>query len=655
MNARLIGMIPGLGVLAMILAVVLSGQAAMPGTSRLLAVASSADATAEPRWTGATPTPLRTFHIDHARGDDSAAGTSRAAAWRHAPGDPQATGKPARFVPQPGDRIMFAANTRYFGNLVAPWQGSAARPIVIEGEGAGHSAIIDGSSQSATPRPCASQAECAGLANWRKLSVARFAAPLSPHAALSQGGGLLAAAQWPDPADPFYADETAQFAPAEGADLNAGSAPLPPALAAALAEPLGLRIAVWTLHNAVRELPVTGAFAGRLRFEPGEMRTYTDRPSRFALRGHPALISRAGEFAILPDLRTVVLRPAPGGGALFASEGRSGIDLAEARYVVVRGLGFENFADVPRKIRSGVPILAMRKGAGHIRITGNRFANLTLRQSMGAITLWDSADVLIEGNAITTVAHGSGMRLLRNTGLTIRDNAIARLGRTGIMLMSNTDTLVAGNRIHDVMGVHGNGFSAYLGNRRTRVVANSIWAANQPVTIHGNGTKFPAAQDILFARNLLVAPDDALGALISWGRQGQDIRLIGNVMLGGRKGALRLNRGDVSVTVEGNVLDGLIFGAAWPAGWSVHGNAFRKLGVLQARHQPADRVTLAYRPTGSGERPGDLAAYCATLATATELAALGGRDYRRAIGADFTCRTGSGIIAGGMGRAPARR
>ena len=59
------------------------------------------------------------------------------------------------------------------------------------------------------------------------LAVARFAAPLSPHAALAQRGGLLASAQWPDPADPFYADETAQFGAADGAALNAGSAPLP--------------------------------------------------------------------------------------------------------------------------------------------------------------------------------------------------------------------------------------------------------------------------------------------------------------------------------------------------------------------------------------------------------------------------------------------
>lgn len=599
----------------------------------LMFAAPLGDPANEPRWTGPLPAPLRTFFVDFARGKDTASGTSREQAWKHAPGDPEATGTPAAFVPRPGDRILLAANTRYFGSIVAGWQGSAGQPIVIEGEGSGGTAIIDGSSQSAMPQPCASQAMCAGIPGWRGLAVARFARPLAPGAALAQGGALLPMVQWPNPADPFYADEVADFADATGSELNAGMAPLPKDIAAALTDPAGLRIAIWTLHNSIVERPVISVAKGGLRFDPGEARTYTDRPSHFALRGHPALIDRVGEYAVLPDRRTVVLKPATGGGPVFVSDGRSGIDLADARYLVVRGLGFENFADVPRNVRSGVPILSMRAGAGHIRIEGNRFANITLRQSMGAITIWDSADIAITGNSITTVAYGSGMRLLRNKGLTVEGNDISRLGRTGVMLMDNLDSLVAGNRIHDIMGVHGNGLSAYLGNRRTRVVGNSIWAAKQPATFHGNGAKQPVADDILFARNLFVAPEDSLGALISWGRAGKGIRLIGNVILGGGKGALRLNKADDDIMVEGNVLDGLIFGSAFPPGWTVRGNAFRKLGVLQARYQPNDRASLPFAAVREGAMPSGLAAFCPRLSTAEGIPVR----YRAAIGADFTC------------------
>lgn len=620
--------------LAVLFAAAWFGASRIGGTARLMAGETLSDPATEPRWTGPLAASLRTFHVDFARGDDRNAGTSAATAWKHAPGDPAAGGKAGEFVPQPGDRILFAANTRYPGTIVAPWRGTAARPIVIEGAGAGQTAIIDGSSQSAQPQPCQSQTACGNLPGWRALAVARFAEPLSPDAALAQGGVLLPVAQWPDPADPFYADEVASFADASGEELNAGSAPLPRELAAALGDPAGLRIAVWALHNSAVERPVTAVSGGRLSFDPGEVRTYTNRPSHFALRGHPALISKPGEYAILPDRRSVILMPAAGTGPVFASDGRSGIDLADARYVAVRGLGFENFADVPRNVRSGIPVLAMRAGAGHIRIEGNRFTNITLRQSIGAITFWDGADIAVSRNSISNVAYGSAIRLLRNTGVTLEGNDISRLGRTGIMLMNNQDTLVARNRIHDIMGIHGNGLSAYLGNRRTQVVANSIWAAKQPVTIHGNGTKAPVADDIVFARNLLVAPEDSLGALISWGRQGKGIELVGNVILGGGKGALRLNAADSAVTIEGNVLDGLILGSAFPPGWSVRDNSFRKLGALQARYQPGDRPTLAHVPNRNGARPRDLAQFCARLAT-------GRRDtpplYRKAIGADFTC------------------
>lgn len=613
-----------------VLAVAALGAAAWrdaePGGSRALAA-------------GSGPAPLRTLHVDYARGNDAAAGTSRALAWKHAPGDPQATGRPRTFIPRAGDRILFAAGTRYTGAIAAPWQGTAQHPIVIEGAGSGHTAIIDGSSQSALPRPCASQNECAGLASWRQLAVARFASPLAPDAALAQGGVLLADAQWPDPADPFYADATPQFVAAEGSALNEGNAPLPPEIEALLTDPAGLRIAIWTLHNSITERPVATVAGGLARFDPAGARTYTDRPSRFALRGHPALISRAGEAALLPDRRTVILRPGASGGAIFASDGRSGIDLAEARHVVVRGLGFENFADVRGNVRSGIPVLAMRKGAADVRIIGNRFANITLRQGMGAITLWDSSNVAIRDNLVSTVAFGSGLRLLRGTRLQVLGNDISRLGRTGIMVMDSADTLIARNRIHDIRGVHGNGLSVYLGNRRTVVAANSIWDANSPVTFQGNAARQPVAEDMIFARNLLVAPDDALGTLISWGKQARGVRITGNVILGSAKGALRLNRDDLAITVEGNVLDGIAFAGAWPQGWSVAGNSYRKLGALQARHQPGDRATFPFSATGPGARPSALAGFCPALAHDASLVA---PEYSMAIGADFTCPAGPG-------------
>lgn len=570
------------------------------------------------------------IYVDPVKGSDAADGKTPATAWRHAPGDPEATGNPASYLPQPGDRIVFAEG-RYSGSITAKWQGTAAKPIVIEGAGPG--AIIDGSSAAATAAPCASQADCGGVANWRTLARARFAADLLPDATFAQGPRALFVAQWPDPTDPFYSDETTGMQPAEGADLNAGMARIPAELAAQLT-PAGLKVAVWALHNVVPQRSASSIEGTIVRYEVAGAETYTDRTTYFALRAHPALISRPGEYAILPDRRTVLFQPVAGAPMqLLASMGRSGIDLAEAQHVTIRNLAFENFADTAGKVRSGIPILAMRKGASNIRIEGNRFSNLTLRQSTGAITLWDSANASIVGNTITGVAYGSALRILRTAGLEVLDNYISRLGRTGLMMMGVTDALVAGNRIHDILGVHGNGLSAYNYNERIRVIGNSIWQANQPVTMHGNGGKEPIARDLLFARNLFVAHDKALGGLISWGGN-REVALVGNVILGGDKGAVRLNSSDTAMTLIGNVTDGVIYGSAWPADWTVSGNAYRKLGVFQRKYQPEAAATFAFEPTGAGDLPGDLGTFCAALAVPKGIDAR----FAGAIGADFTCR-----------------
>lgn len=577
---------------------------------------------------GVKQPPLRTYHVDYARGDDAADGLSPAAAWKHAPGDPAATAKPGAFVPRPGDRILLAAGVRYHGSIVAPWQGTAANPIVIEGAGADRAAIMDGSDWSAEVRPCSGAAECGNAPDWQGLSMARFAEALPPDAVVAQGNALLTSAQWPDPADPFYADEIETFAKAAGEDLNAGSVALPAELPAGLSDAAELRIAIWATHNTVRERPVDAIGNGRLTFAPGKVRTYTDRTSRFALRGHPALISRPGEYAMLADRRTVVFKPGPGGAnRVVASAGRSGIDLAEAAHVVVRGISFENFADAGRRIRSGVPILAMRKGASDILVADNRFANLTLRQSTGAITFWDSARITISGNTITTVAEGSAIRVLRTAGLTVKDNDISRLGRTGLMMMGVTDALIEGNRIYDILGVHGNGLSAYNYNERIRVTGNSIWRAKQPVTTHGNSKPGNVARDLVFDRNLLVAVDDALGSFISWGNS-QEVALIGNIILGGDKGAVRLKKSDTGLRITGNVTDGIIYAAPWPADWTVKDNAYRRLAVFQKKYHPTEEVSIR-DVTANGEPPRDLARYCDLLAVPD--------DRSQAIGADFTC------------------
>ena len=164
------------------------------------------------------------YFVDFQNGNDNAAGTSKAAAWKHAPGDPEAAGVAAAYAPKPGDHIVFVEGSRYFGSIKAEWKGTADKPIVIEGEGTNHGATLDGAATLASLEPCPSQKACNGVAAWRSVHIAKFTEALHAEARLFVDGQVLMPAQWPDPKELFYSDETTEMATEVGTTLNSGKA-----------------------------------------------------------------------------------------------------------------------------------------------------------------------------------------------------------------------------------------------------------------------------------------------------------------------------------------------------------------------------------------------------------------------------------------------
>lgn len=579
----------------------------------------------------------RDYWIDYANGRDGDDGSSKLSAWKHAPGDPNATGAAASAKIGPGDRLIFVSGARYRGSISIVAQGTAAQPVIIMGEGEDQSAIIDGSDVLGTSAPCASQAECGGSADWQKLSLLSFPEALPKGAALFGRSGPLVDAQWPDPVDPFYSDNIREMAAITPAELQAGAAPVPSALAAALKAPGDIKVALWVRSNRVSEVPSQVVGEDVVRFEARTLNTYSDRDGRFSLRGHPALISRPGEYALLPGRRFAIAWLEEPGANVSVGTGRGGFDLAGSSFVEVRGLSFENMSDIPGLVRRGIPIAVQRAPASDLLLANNRFANLFLVNGQGAITLQKVNGAVVRDNVINNIMFGSGMRVSGSRSVRVVGNRITRIGRTGIMLMSNEDVTVERNFIRDIRGVHGNGISAYLGNRNLKILANSVVDAYQPATFHGNREKSPEARKILIANNLFVATPDALGALISWGANTNDVTIVRNVLLGGDKGALRLSPKDNGLVVTGNVIAGIVFGGAPPPDWRVANNGFSKLGTFQSRHKPADRIDrkLQASTAATAVEKLDLASLCPYLQT--EDAAAPGSDLSRSIGAEFQC------------------
>src|SRR5580658_5580973 len=94
--------------------------------------------------------PLRppTYFVDFSSGDDAATGKSQEAAWKHAPGDTNATAVAAAAQLAPGDVVLFKGGVAYYGSVKVTASGTAGSPIVLEGgpqQGWGSDrAIVDG-------------------------------------------------------------------------------------------------------------------------------------------------------------------------------------------------------------------------------------------------------------------------------------------------------------------------------------------------------------------------------------------------------------------------------------------------------------------------------------------------------------------------------
>lgn len=575
-----------------------------------------------------------TFYVDYDRGNDGNDGLSPAKAWKHAPGDPAASGKPAGKSLGPGDVLRFASGVRYRGAIRLGDGGSAAKPLVIEGMGESGSAIIDGSDPVAGFAPCASANECGGAGNWQQLSLIRMAAPAPDAAALFTDTGMMRPAQTPDPVEDFYRQEPDGFLPTDGTRLEKGELKISGRDRARFATPGSPSIAIWVKPNRVVERPVTASEGDVLRFDTTGLKFYTDRPSAYALVGTVGLIDRPGEYAWLPGrMQAVAMLPQGTRSVTFAA-GRGGLDLGSASHVVIRNLGFRNFADDGGELSSGVAIFQFASDSSGIRIENNRFADMYMPAGQGAIIMRKTSDVVIRDNRIDRVMLGSGMRLSGPAQrIRVENNRMAGIGRTGIMLMGIEDAVVIRNHISNVRGVHGNGLSAYLANHRVQFIANTVLDAKQPATFHGKKGD-TVANDLLFRNNLFTATPEGFAALISWGRTvGVTIR--NNVLVGGDAG-LRLTPALEGVTISNNVLSGIVITGEDPSGWTIADN--RYVGLSKQQHKGRNAASVDGRLAGdvtkllqSSTAPASL---CALIAS--DRAAEGGA----MIGADVECGSG---------------
>jgi len=157
-----------------------------------------------------------TYYVDYEAGDDTRAGTSRGAAWQHAPGDSAATGAAKAVKLQPGDVIQFKGGVVYRGTLTLTASGVRGKPIVYDGNAAGDwgkgKAIIEGSVPLKDLKRCADAAEALGNPHYKHIY--RTTVPKGAKwnmLNVCQGLTPVAWSQAPNPADPVFQENPREY------------------------------------------------------------------------------------------------------------------------------------------------------------------------------------------------------------------------------------------------------------------------------------------------------------------------------------------------------------------------------------------------------------------------------------------------------------
>ncbi len=179
-----------------------------------------------------------TYYVDYEGGNDTADGRSPRSAWKHAPGDPNATDLPKSAVLAAGDTVVFKGGVAYYGSIRLTVSGSPQNPITLDGNTAGTfgkgRAIIDGGRVIREWRRCASASEAKGNPRWKDIFIADIDLDISTN--FNHGGivlhrqaprdrqapwqriilfdgerRLLPIAQIPKPSDSFYPDLPKDF------------------------------------------------------------------------------------------------------------------------------------------------------------------------------------------------------------------------------------------------------------------------------------------------------------------------------------------------------------------------------------------------------------------------------------------------------------
>lgn len=450
-----------------------------------------------------------TYYVDFAGGNNMEDGLSPQTAWKHAPGDPAATGKPAVADLAPGDVVILKGGVAYQGRIRLNRSGTAEAPIILDGNTAGTfgtgRAVLDGGDILTGWTRCEKPEQAGGNPRWRDIYFVDIDLDITPNVehgevVLHRKAPLLKQAPWqrvilidgdrrllpisqyPKPRDPFFPDLPADFqrSPTPLAiDKTAGKTVVSDPARLKGKDPDWLEGAMIGVHGGNNHVYFAKVDhfdpeSGEVHFAEFTASTYED--SQYAFYNSVRLIENPGEWAITPignGRSRIYLLPDHLENGQPANIGypvlTEAVGIVEgASHIRVRGLRIQRYAGGA----GGIFIESHPARSRDISISDCEIRFLT---GAAAISPNHCDDLVVER---CTIHHCPGWTTAvfpnRVNGLLVEDCLLVKNSGSGIRHYESKNVVLRNNYVLGHFGMHSSGINIYEGCRDVLLKGNYI-------------------------------------------------------------------------------------------------------------------------------------------------------------------------------------
>ena len=503
------------------------------------------------------------YYVDFDNGNDSNTGITTTTAWKHAPGDPQATGIPLSVNLNGGDRVLFKGGVIYRGQIKLKHSGAENNPIIYKGDGWGsEKAIIDGSEIVNEWTACTSAADAMGNPNWQNIYYAQIPESVPWSAVnLQEDGNFLWVAQEPDMPEPFFHDDYGKFFEVPSAQQTTTT--LKDSNHFNQSNPNywdNSALLLWTLPNTVVLREIKG-------YNPAQNQVIYDtikNPSgynRYSIYNSIHAIDKVGEYycsiEIQNNQRRVYLWPRNtanlSNNKILYSKRAYGFNISSRNFITIEGFEVRKFSG--DKLRDGIGIGSY--SAASVDKTGITIRNNYIHHNSystrgyGGIYFSHCHDSLIENNEIRENIGQCGIFVSSSRNVIVQNNTSFKAGATSFKFYTCENIKVLHNTISEGRGTHGNGMTFYMNCKNVLVDGNKILNSNICLT-------FQDSSNLTFINNIFDGYDNTNYVSATWGGNTGYVNFINNIVVGSSNNYSFFisTRDTANYVVKNNIIDG---------------------------------------------------------------------------------------------------